>query len=155
MLLLGGAEVEPLRATVAELLGHDEVVGHLAGMISGLDVRYPDKSDAPLLGGRAPHWELTTETGPSTTAELLRTGHGVLLDFAAGLPSEAVAGWADRVRGVAAAPPHGPGTGSPSESGGTAVNAVLLRPDGHVAWVDDGTTPLHAALHRWFGAPNP
>ncbi|HZX36754.1 MAG TPA: FAD-dependent monooxygenase [Streptomyces sp.] len=157
MFLLGGSEVEPMRAILAELLGHDEVVGHLAGMISGLDVRYldgPDGSDAPLLGGRVPHWELTAETGPSSTAELLRTGRGVLLDFAAVLPSGAVAGWADRVRLVSAAPPHGPNTGSPFELGGTAVRAVLLRPDGHVAWVDDGTTPLHAALHRWFGTPN-
>ncbi|WSA99712.1 FAD-dependent monooxygenase [Streptomyces sp. NBC_01794] len=153
-LLLGGAEVEPLRAVVAELLGHDEVVGQLAGMISGLDVRYPDGSVAPLLGGRVPHWELTAETGPSSTAKLLRPGRGVLLDFAAGLPSGAVAGWADRVRMVSAATPHGSGTGSPFEPGGTAVRAVLLRPDGHVAWVDDGTTPLRAALHRWFGAPD-
>ncbi|MFI6037296.1 FAD-dependent monooxygenase [Streptomyces sp. NPDC051315] len=155
MLLLGGAEVEPLRATVAELLGHDEVVGHLAGMISGLDVRYPDGSDAPPLVGRAPYGELTTETGPSSTAELLRTGRGVLLDLAAGLPSGAAAGWTERVRTVSAATPHGPGTGAPFESGGTAVRAVLLRPDGHVAWVDDCATPLHAALHRWFGTPNP
>ncbi|MCP3821457.1 FAD-dependent monooxygenase [Streptomyces sp. A3M-1-3] len=152
-LLLGGAEVEPMRAIVAELLGHGEVVGHLAGMISGLDVRYPDGSDAPLLGGRVPHWELT-ETGPSSTAELLRTGRGVLLDFAAGLPPEAVAGWADRVRMVSAATPHGPETGSPFEPAGTVVRAVLLRPDGHVAWADDCTTPLRAALHRWFGTPN-
>ncbi|WP_330290081.1 FAD-dependent monooxygenase [Streptomyces sp. NBC_00576] len=152
-LLLGGAEVEPLRAMVAELLGHDEVIAQLAGMISGLDVRYPDGSDAPLLGGRVPHWELTTETGPSSTAELLRTGCGVLLDSAAGLPAGAVAGWADRVRMVSTATPHG--LGSPFELAGTAVRAVLLRPDGHVAWVDDGTTHFRAALHRWFGAPNP
>jgi oxygenase len=154
-LLLGGAEVEPLRATVAELLGHGEVVGHLAGMISGLDVRYPSGSDAPLLGGRVPHWELTAETGPSNTAELLRTGRGVLLDFAAGLPPGAVAGWADRVRMVSATPSPGPKTGSPFEPGCQAVRAVLLRPDGYVAWVDDGTTDLLAALHLWFGVPNP
>ncbi|MGW0499660.1 FAD-dependent monooxygenase [Streptomyces sp. NPDC003007] len=153
-LLLGGAEVEPMRAVVAELLGHDEVVGHLAGTISGLDVRYPGGSDTPLLGSRAPHWELTVETGPSSTAELLRTGRGVLLDLAAGLPPEAVAGWADRVRPVAAKTPHGPGTGSRYEPGGTALRAVLLRPDGHIAWIDGGTTPLRTALHRWFGAPN-
>jgi 2-polyprenyl-6-methoxyphenol hydroxylase-like FAD-dependent oxidoreductase len=153
-LLLGGAEVEPLRALVAELLGHDEVVGHLTGMISGLDVRYPDGSGTPLLGGLVPHRELTAETGPSRTAELLRTGRGVLLDFAAGLPAGAVAGWADRVGLVSAATPHGPRTGGPSEPGGTAVRAVLLRPDGHVAWVDGSTTHLRAALHRWFGTPN-
>ncbi|MGW0702214.1 FAD-dependent monooxygenase [Streptomyces sp. NPDC002867] len=154
ILLLGGAEVEPMRAVVAELLGHDEVVGHLADMISGLDVRYRDGKDAaPLVGARVPHRELITETGPTRPAELLRTGLGVLLDFSAGLPSELVTGWADRVRVVAAAPPEGPG--SPYESGGTALRGLLLRPDGHVAWVDDGTTPLRAALDRWFGPPRP
>lgn len=140
-LLLGGAEVEPLRAVVAELLGHDEVAGHLAGMISGLDVRHPGEGGGPLTGSRVPHWELATENGPSSTAELLRTGRGVLLDFAAGLPPEAVAGWADRVRLVRAKPPRGLGT---------AVRAVLVRPDGHVAWAGDGTT-VDDALHRWFG----
>lgn len=152
-LLLGGPEVEPMRAVVAELLGHDEVVGHLAGMISGLDVRYPHGSDAPLLGSRVPHWELTTETGPTSTTELLRGGRGVLLDLAAGLPQDAAAGWADRVRTVSAAAADAPEDGAPFAPGGTAVRAVLIRPDGHLAWVDDGTTPLRAALHRWFGAP--
>ncbi|MEU9310340.1 FAD-dependent monooxygenase [Streptomyces sp. NPDC048256] len=152
-LLLAGTEVEPLRAFVAELLGHDVVVRHLAGTISGLDVRYSDGGDAPLVGSRVPHWELTAETGPTSTTELLRTGRGVLLDFGAGLQPGAVAGWADRVGMVTATRPHGPETGVPFESGGTAVRAVLLRPDGHIAWVDGCTTHLRAALHRWFGTP--
>ncbi|WP_344892106.1 FAD-dependent monooxygenase [Actinomadura meridiana] len=141
-LLLGGPEVEPLRGVMAELFGHDEVVGRLAGMVSGLDVRYADDGAVPLLGSRVPHWELTTEDGPSSTTELLRTGHGVLLDLTAGLPPGTAAAWADRVRTVSA-------------EGDTDVRAVLLRPDGHVAWVDDGTADPHAALQRWFGAPNP
>jgi oxygenase len=151
ILLLGDARVEPLRAVVAELLGHDEVVRHLAGMISGLDVAYRGEGEAPPLGSRVPHWELTCADGPSSSTELLRAGRGVLLDSAGGPLSRAAAGWADRVRAVSAAPSHG--SGFPVEPGRTA-DAVLIRPDGHLAWVDDGTTDPRAALHRWFGAPN-
>nr|WP_237405278.1 FAD-dependent monooxygenase [Streptomyces sp. SN-593] len=156
-LLLGGPEVEPLRAVVTDLLGHDEVVGHLAGMISGLDVRYPVGDDGPrgghpLLGGRVPHWELATASGASSTTELLRAGRGVLLDLAGCLPPGAGAGWADRVRTVTAAP--APADGAPSRPGTAAVPAVLIRPDGHVVWCADGTAGPEAALRRWFGDPH-
>ncbi|RLK53973.1 FAD-dependent monooxygenase [Actinokineospora cianjurensis] len=153
-LLLGGAEVDPLRAVVAELLDHDPVVEHLACVVGGLDVRYPDESDTPLLGATVPHWELTTESGPSSTALLLHTGRGVLLDLASCLPRGVAAGWADRVSVVSATTPGGPGACPPHEPGGTPVRAILVRPDGHVAWVRGGSTRLHAALHRWFGAPD-
>ncbi|NLU74340.1 NAD-binding protein [Streptomyces sp. HNM0575] len=168
LLLLGGPEVEPLRAVVAELLGHDEAVGHLAGMISGLDVRYPGEDDDPLAGRRAPYWEPAGGDGAARTAELLRTGRGVLLDFTAGLSPGAVAGWADRVGMVPAPAPHAPASGPPAGPGGRPVRAVLIRPDGHVAWADYGsaqldtarlgsarldTGRLDTALRRWFGAP--
>jgi len=146
-LLLGAAEVEPLRAVVAELLGHEEVSGHLAGMISGLDVRYPTGSDAALLGTRVPHWKLIADTGPTTVAELLHGGGGVLLDFTLGLSRGVVGGWADRVRLVRAATPDD------LETDAQDVRAVLLRPDGHIAWTNGCGIPLGVALHRWFGAP--
>jgi oxygenase len=151
ILLLGDARVEPLRAVVAELLDHDEVVRHLAGMISGLDVDYRAEDEAAPLGCRVPHWELTCADGPSSSTELLRAGRGVLIDFAGGPPSRAAAGWADRVRTVSAAPSAGPES---LVGPGRKAGAVLIRPDGHLAWIDDGTTDPQAALHRWFGAPN-
>lgn len=151
VLLLGDARIEPLRDVVAELLGHDEVVGHLAGMISGLDVRYGGAGDAPPLGYRVPHWELTCADGPSSTTGLLRSGRGVLLDFTTGAHCRAAAGWADRVRAVSAAPPHAPES---SAGFGRVPGAVLIRPDGHLAWADGGGTDPRAALHHWFGAPN-
>ncbi|OKI61997.1 FAD-dependent monooxygenase [Streptomyces sp. MJM1172] len=153
-LLLGGPEAEPLRATVTELLRHDAVAGQLAAMISGLDVRYPDGGGAPPLGARMPPRWLTAGAGPSGAAEPLRTGRGVLLDLGGGLPPGAADGWADRVRTVPAAPAPGPRSRRPAEPGGRAVGAVLLRPDGHIAWADGSPAGLSTALHRWFGTPN-
>ena len=144
--LLGGAEVEPLRGVVAELLRHDEVTDHLAGMISGLDVRYPLGGDTGPTGARAPHWELAGPTGPSSSATLLRTGHGVLLDFTGEVRHDVVGGWAGRVSLVSAVPPPG--------AAGPTVGTVLIRPDGHVAWHDGDPAQLRVALHRWFGAPD-
>ncbi|MFF4542010.1 FAD-dependent oxidoreductase [Streptomyces aureus] len=148
LLLLGGPEVEPLRALVAELTGLEEVRAHLAGMISALDVRYPVPGPAhPLLGARLPHTVVRSggrELG--STAELLRTRGGLLLDVdATGL--RVPAGWADRVTTVAGAPEPGSLPGEPG--------AVLVRPDGHVAWVGQDEDGLAEALGRWFGPARP
>lgn len=152
-LLLGGPEVEPLRASLGELLELDDVRGHLAAMASGLDVRYgAGPGDHPLLGARMPHCDLAIESGPSSTTVLLRAARGVLLDLSpeATLHAELSATatqWADRVHMVTAR--SRPGT-IPSE-----IDALLLRPDGHIAWIDDGATGLPTALSRWFGSPAP
>ncbi|WP_051901140.1 FAD-dependent oxidoreductase [Streptomyces aureus] len=148
LLLLGGPEVEPLRALVAELTGLEEVRAHLAGMISALDVRYPVPGPAhPLLGARLPHTVVRSggrELG--STAELLRARGGLLLDLdKTGL--RVPAGWADRVTTVAGAPEPGSLPGEPG--------AVLVRPDGHVAWVGHDEDGLAQALGRWFGPPRP
>ncbi|MFE9255385.1 FAD-dependent monooxygenase [Streptomyces sp. NPDC006879] len=145
LLLLGGPEVEPLRAVLSALIGHEAVRQHLAGMISGLDVRYPPDSDpAPApVGARLPHVELTTAAGPTTTTSLLRGGRGLLLQLhGSATAGEIVAGWADRVVAVVARPEPGRGL----ESG-----SVLVRPDGHIAWARSGSIGLREALERWFG----
>ncbi|MGK5639756.1 FAD-dependent monooxygenase [Streptomyces sp. URMC 126] len=178
LLMLGGDAVRPLRDVLGELLRYEAVGRHLAGMVSGLDVRYaagPD--DHPLVGRRMPDTELVTAEGPCRTAELLRAARGVLLDLSddAGLRA-AAAGWADRVDVVTAkAGPSGPRDSSaPSPSSGSSrpespdapdapddplagAAAVLLRPDGHVAWAapGPGADGLPEALRRWFGAPRP
>jgi hypothetical protein len=151
LLLLGGPEVEPLRAILGELLELDDVRGHLAAMASGLDVRYGvGPGDHPLLGARMPHCDLAIESGPSSTTALLRSARGVLLDLSADATlhaelSATAAKWADRVYMVTARSRPG---AVPSE-----IDALLLRPDGHIAWIDSGATDLRTALSRWFGSP--
>ncbi|WP_262386752.1 FAD-dependent monooxygenase [Streptomyces sp. TRM49041] len=172
--LFGGPESEPQRALLAELMPLEPVRLHLAGMISGLDIRYPadDADDAeapanPLVGTRLPYAALRTDegkdSGAGSTFALLRAGRGVLLDFGGGDGGallRAAAPWASRVRAVAATPTRAPApterypTGLPDGTG-----AVLVRPDGHVAWAAPraeayGQAPL-AALRRWFGDPAP
>ncbi|WP_330242542.1 FAD-dependent oxidoreductase [Streptomyces sp. NBC_00525] len=143
LLLLGGPEAEPLRALLGELVGLDEVRTHLAGMISGLDVRHPVPGPPhPLLGARLPHTVVRSGGRELTTAELLRPRGGLLLDLG-GTGVRLPAGWADRVRAVAGDAEPGSPVG---ESG-----ALLVRPDGHVVWAGRTGGGLAAALERWFG----
>ncbi|MDH6137087.1 oxygenase [Kitasatospora sp. MAA4] len=151
LLLLGGAEVEPVRELLGELIGSPETRRQLAGMISGLDVRYEvGAGDYPLLGARLPYAELITlEQGSTSTAALLRTGRGVLLDLSGGhhAPLRAAAGaWADRVTAVAALPVGDPLPGT---------SCVLVRPDGYVVWAGTDEAGAQSALRRWFGPPAP
>ncbi|MEU2582956.1 FAD-dependent monooxygenase [Streptomyces avermitilis] len=150
-ILLGGPEVDGLRAVFEELIAVDRAAVHLAGKISGLDTRYGDgPGDDPRLGARLPLHDLETARGPLNAAEPLRGGQGLLLCLCKdGVPDPwpraTAAPWADRVRTVTAAPvPDGALSGAQN---------VLVRPDGHIAWVDGDADGLRAALGRWFGAP--
>lgn len=151
-LLLGGTEVDPARTLLAEMIQADHNRTYLAGMISGLDIRYPVGDGAhPLLGAFLPDTTLTTNQGSTTTTALLRGGRGLIVDFG----GERTASlrwigelWRDRVTTVTA---H-PNLDGPLQN----TNAVLIRPDGHIAWLDVGSTePACAALRRWFGPPTP
>ncbi|GGU17081.1 FAD-dependent monooxygenase [Streptomyces lateritius] len=144
---LGGEESEPLRALFAELIGLDPVKRYLAGVVSHLDVRYNmGDGDHPLLGRRLPPRVLTTAAGPVGTPELLHPAQGLVLDLADDPEvREAAAGWKDRVTTV---------TGVPRDPEVFAgATAVLVRPDGYVAWAGTNTDSLAAALHHWFGTP--
>ncbi|MFC8846789.1 MULTISPECIES: FAD-dependent monooxygenase [unclassified Micromonospora] len=151
LLLFGGPEMEALRAVLTELLGSTEAQAHLAGAISGLDVRYRAGGPAdPLVGCRISHHALLTAAGWSSTTALLRPARGVLVCATTSRQQiarfRAVAeGWTGRVRALTARPDR--------SSALHAERAVLLRPDGHVAWTASGSGQLRAALHRWFGAP--
>jgi len=150
---LRGTDVrtDALRDTLTELLGMDEPRRRFAGMMSGLDVHYDLGEGHPLLGRRMPDRDLVTSAGPLRVFTLLHDATGVLLDL--GQPGGLdVTRWADRVRLVDAAD-AGPWE-LPVLGPVTPPTAVLVRPDGHVAWVGDGTdTGLREALTTWFGTP--
>lgn len=146
MIFLGGEEADPLRELFTELIANDDNKRHLAGIVSGLDIRYDlGEGDHPLLGRRVPPRKLATSDGPTSTPELLHDARGVLLDLADDPGLRAVAaGWADRVTVTTA-----------RESGTSALGdgALLVRPDGYVAWAGDDPKELGVALGRWFGDP--
>ncbi|SEK86644.1 FAD-dependent monooxygenase [Streptacidiphilus jiangxiensis] len=153
-LLMGGTEAQSLRELLGELLTLGPVQEQLAGLISGVDVDYgretPDLLADGACGRRLPPLPLHTDAGPTTTAALQRTARGVLLVLDEEAAQAAVLharAWADRVELVTArADADGPGPLA-------GVGALLLRPDGHLAWTsDDGDDP-RPALRRWFGAP--
>ncbi|CAG6390892.1 FAD-dependent monooxygenase [Streptomyces cocklensis] len=151
LLLLGGPEVEPVRALLAELLAAEGAREHLAGMISGLDIRYPADPEPghPLTGARLPDLELDTATGPATTAELLRPGGGLLLDLVGRPGMQRLAqAWSGRVTTVAVRP-------SRAATATLAAEAVVVRPDGYVAWAGAGQDAVPGVLRRWFGTPLP
>ncbi|MGH9081791.1 MAG: FAD-dependent monooxygenase [Acidimicrobiales bacterium] len=148
-----GARTEALRETVAELLSMDEPRRRFAAMMSGLDVCYDFGGDSeaghPLLGRRMPDLDLVVSGRPVRVFELLHEARGVLLTL--GQPGAFDAtGWADRVDVVDA---HYDGIWELPLLGKIAgPGAVLVRPDGHVAWVgNQGDEGLADALATWFG----
>jgi 3-(3-hydroxy-phenyl)propionate hydroxylase len=142
---------EAVRDTVSELLGMDEPRKRFAAMMSGLDIHYDLGEGHPLLGRRMPDLDLVTESGPLRVFTLLHDARPVLLDL--GEPGGFdITPWADRVRLIDAE--YVGKWELPAFGGVTAPTAVLIRPDGYVAWVGDGTDlGLPDALSTWFGPP--
>ena len=143
--------MQALVEVVSELAGFDEPRKHLAAIRSGLDVRYDLGEGHPLLGRRMPDLDLDTAEGPLRVFELLHGARPALLHL--GEPGGCdITGWADRVRLVDAS--YGGDWELPVLGAVAAPAAVLIRPDGYVAWVgapDDAGLP--DALTRWFGPP--
>jgi hypothetical protein len=142
-----------LRDTMTELLGMDEPRKRIAGMICGLDIHYDLGEGHPLLGRRMPDLDLHTADGPTRVFTLLHDARPVLLSF--GEPGGFdISPWVDRVRFLHAR--HDGVWELPVLGEIAAPPAVLIRPDGHVAWTGDLTDPeLPAALATWFGAAAP
>lgn len=138
-----------LRDFLAELLTMDQPRKHIAGMISGLDVHYDLGEGHPMLGWRMPDLDLATANGPVRVFELLHNAKPVLLNLGDAGALDITA-WAERVQLVNASyagPWELPVLGEVS-----APSAVLVRPDGHVAWVGEGRDAgLRDALTTWFG----
>lgn len=142
---------EALRDTMSELLAMDEPRRRFAAMMSGLDIHYDLGEGHPLLGRRMPDLDLVTADGSLRVFTLLHDARPLLLNF--GEPGGLdVAPWADRVQLVDA---KYAGTWDLPVFGEVpAPTAVLIRPDGHVAWVGDLTqVGLADALTTWFGPP--
>lgn len=137
--------------TVAHLLTMDEPRKYIGAMISGLDIHYDLGEGHPLLGRRMPDLDLETANGPRTVYSLLHKVRPVLLNF--GAPGSLdITPWANRVP-VLDASTAGPWE-LPVLGEVEAPTAVLVRPDGHVAWVGTGSDAgLREALTTWFGAP--
>jgi 2-polyprenyl-6-methoxyphenol hydroxylase-like FAD-dependent oxidoreductase len=151
-LLAPGSAVTALRTLFGELLHQERNVRHIAETMAGTDIRYDMGSHAsphPLLGRWMPDIALVTPDGPTRVAELMRAARPVLLNLAGSTVDAApllAQGWRGRVDIVIARCAAGPAPAA----------AILLRPDGYVAWVgtmDDPEHGLRDALSAWFGAP--
>lgn len=141
-----------LRDTVSELLGMDEPRSRFGAMMSGLDIHYDLGEGHPLLGRRMPDLDLTTDNGPLRVFPLLHHARPVLLNL--GAPGGfAITPWADRVQTIDAK--YMGIWELPAIGAVTAPTAILVRPDGYVAWVGDLTqVGLADALTTWFGPSN-
>jgi 2-polyprenyl-6-methoxyphenol hydroxylase-like FAD-dependent oxidoreductase len=139
-LMAPGPEINALRTLLGELLAIPDAATHMARLLAGNDVRYDVSDDHPLSGRPVP--ELTLDDG-RRVAELLHDARAVLLDLD-GNVGAAARGWLDRVDVVSATVADRPAA------------ALLIRPDGYVAWAADAFSAeeaagLRAALERWFG----
>ncbi|MFE9421547.1 FAD-dependent monooxygenase [Kitasatospora sp. NPDC006697] len=145
-LLAPGPEMTALRGLFGELLAEPAATRHVAELIAGSDVRYPTGCPHPLAGRFVPPFALD---GDREFAELMHQARPLLLDLTADRRYLAAAApWRDRVRTQAASSPEAP------------AEALLIRPDGYVAFATEdphGTDPavkeLRAALTEWFGEP--
>jgi bifunctional hydroxylase/dehydrase len=150
LLFLSGSEMQPLRDLMTELMRYEVVSRHLIGMVSGLEVRYDVGAGThPLLGRRMPNEKVVTDAGVVQVYSFLHRGRGLLLDLTGDPELTAMsAAWGDRVDTV---PVRLNGDGADGVLDGVA--AVLVRPDGYVAWAAPDGGDLSTALRRWFGGP--
>jgi hypothetical protein len=116
---------------LAELMAFGDVSRYLTERLTATGVRYD-------LGGPEPvgRRQRDLPVGSGRLYQLMEDGRGLLLDRTGTLST---GGWGDRVGLVVDA------------EAAVAAEAVLLRPDGHIAWAGADPDGLHAALHRWFG----
>jgi 2-polyprenyl-6-methoxyphenol hydroxylase-like FAD-dependent oxidoreductase len=147
----GDERTNALREAMSDLLKMAEPRKRYAAMMSGLDIHYDLGPGHPLLGRRMPDLDLVTADGPRRVFTLLHDARPILLNL--GEPGALdIAPWADRVQRFDAR--YDGAWQLPVLGAVAAPTAVLIRPDGHVAWVSDGTDQgLRDALATWFGPP--
>jgi 2-polyprenyl-6-methoxyphenol hydroxylase-like FAD-dependent oxidoreductase len=146
VLLTPGDHVNALRDLMGNLFTHEQTLRYVVDRLLGLDIRYdPDDSSAHrLVGGWAPDLALTTEHGDLRLATLMHAARPVLVDLTPdGRLRDAAAAWEDRVETTVARSDE-------------PLDAVLMRPDGYVAWAAGSgggdASGLRRALVTWFGA---
>ena len=125
---------QAVRRLLTELMDFDEVNRYLMEKITAIGIRYDFGEGPDLLGRRLPDIDVR----PGHLYGLLHHGRGLLLDRTERLT---VGGWSDRVDHLA------------DPTAVLGVPCVLLRPDGHVAWLGDDQQALDDHLSRWFGEP--
>ncbi|MFL9652319.1 FAD-dependent monooxygenase [Streptomyces sp. PB17] len=133
---LQAAEPGPraVRRLLTELIDIDEVNRRLTEKITAVGIRYDFGEGPDLLGRRMPD----VDVAGGSLYGLLHRGRGLLLDRTGRLTT---GGWSDRVDHLA------------DPTAALDAPCVLLRPDGHVAWVGDDQRDLEGHLSRWFGEP--
>ncbi|HET9004504.1 MAG TPA: FAD-dependent monooxygenase [Gemmatimonadaceae bacterium] len=143
------APTTALREAMSELLAIDEPRRRFAGMMSGLDIHYDLGEGHPLLGRRIPDLDIVTDDGPRRVFTLLHAARPLLINVGARGAID-LTGWADRVQLVDAE--YNGRWELPLIGAVAAPGAVLIRPDGYVAWVGERNEQrLDDALVRWFG----
>lgn len=150
-LMAPGGDVTALRELFEELLQHRQTLQQIADLMAGSDVRYPSGSTSthPLTGYFAPDIVLKTSSGTQRLAEMMREARPLLIDGSEDRSLREIAhAWRDRVDTIV------------SKDTDMPVRALLVRPDGYVAWAagrtdaDDATASgLRHALSTWFGQP--
>lgn len=145
-LIRPGPEVTALREVLSELLGDPHTVRRLSDLLSGADNRYPAEQDAhPLVGRWVPDFALENGCGATRVAELARDGRPLLFDLT---DNGAVAAALSDIRGRITV-----AVGRPAEE--VSATAMLVRPDGYVAWASSDPQPaldhLDCVLRQWFG----
>jgi 2-polyprenyl-6-methoxyphenol hydroxylase-like FAD-dependent oxidoreductase len=153
-LMAPGDDVTALRKLFGELLEYELNLSHIGKMLAGADICYDMDTGGtephPLVGRWAPDLPLLTANGKTRVAELMHEAKPVLLDFTEGAALSKVAkSWKGRVNAVAASSDRQP----------APADALLIRPDGYVAWAAsaDGDpahdcAKLHHALAAWCGS---
>jgi hypothetical protein len=147
----GDERTKAMHENMSELLKMDEPRKRYAAMMSGLDIQYDLGTGHALLGRRMPDLDLVTESGPQRVFTLLHDAKPVLLNL--GEPGALdIAPWAARVKRLDAR--YAGAWELPALGAVAAPTAVLIRPDGYVAWAGGGTDQgLRDALTTWFGPP--
>jgi 3-(3-hydroxy-phenyl)propionate hydroxylase len=135
---------------VTEMLGTDEARKRFAAQMAGLNIHYDFGAGHPLLGRRMPDLDVITADGPLRVFSLLHEARPLLINFA-GAGGCDLADWSERVRSINAE--YAGEWELPVLGIVAAPSAVLIRPDGYVAWVGEGNQAgLVEALGIWFGA---
>jgi 2-polyprenyl-6-methoxyphenol hydroxylase-like FAD-dependent oxidoreductase len=149
----GDDRTEALRETMSELLKMDEPRKRYAAMLSGLEVRYDLGEGHPLLGRRMPDLEVATDAGPARVFTFLHDARPIFLNLGERDAFD-ITPWAERVRRVDAR--YEGAWELPALGAVSSPIAVLIRPDGYVAWVSDRGPHqrLRDALTKWFGPPH-